>query len=475
MLTNLQNLNTLYYNQRNFFMQSNISVKFITGDFDIDKNTLHFVYGSFEGKYIQENKIEFSHKKNETDVEFGARIAKLFWKEKYKTFVMDLTSNIEKPEDFVFGFKLRAWEFDKYKKKKCCTIENLVIIVKESFDQKKYQAHEIEYSLEARELCLEPANFLNTCELANKFKELESMSENVSVEIWNEDKLKKENMNLILAVGRGSENPQRLVIVKYNCEDTTKKRIGLVGKGVVFDTGGVCLKGSVSMYEMHGDMGGAAAVFTALKVLIAKNVKEPIIAAIPIVENSISGNAFRVGDIITARNGTTVEITNTDAEGRLILCDAISYICEQNVSHMIDIATLTGAAGITFGSLRAPIFSNNEKYAKQIQEYGEKVHEPLWPMPLDKKYAQCLKSNYADISNSYLKRVAGSIGAAKYLQHFVSDEIVWVHIDIAGMNFLDSYFVLDTDPNIPMTSHGTRILAMAAENFSTDKNKFSNV
>ena len=240
-------------------------------------------------------------------------------------------------------------------------------------------------------------------------------------------------MNCLVAVGQGSETPGKLIICKYSHPDCKKdKPVVLVGKGVTFDTGGLSLKSPKSMVNMHHDMCGAASVLSALKATAELKLKVNLIVLVPTVENMPDSKSYRPSDIIKSYSGKTVEITNTDAEGRLILCDALSYADEQfKPKAMIDLATLTGAIIVALGHKYHGVFSNNDKLAEQLLKAGVNSQDLAWQMPLPPDYIEPLKSHMADMKNCG-DGVAGSTSAAQYLASFVGDCKNWAHIDIAG-------------------------------------------
>ncbi len=244
-------------------------------------------------------------------------------------------------------------------------------------------------------------------------------------------------MNLLLAVGRASITKPRLIVMRYLNGKDKNERIGLIGKGLTYDTGGLCIKPADSMFEMKSDMAGAASVIGAMCAIAAGKVERDVIAIVPACENAINENAYRPGDIIKSMNGKTVEIINTDAEGRLALADAITYaVRNEKVTEIVDIATLTGAIMVALGSLTTGVFSNcDEKY--NMIEKASKIHgEKVWRMPLFEEYAEQLKSTVADVKHTG-GRMGGSVTAAKFLEGF-AEGLPWIHMDIAGTSFNSS-------------------------------------
>jgi len=282
-------------------------------------------------------------------------------------------------------------------------------------------------------------------------------------EIWDENKLREENMNVMLAVGMGSDNPPRLIRLDYTpAKSSEEAPLILVGKGVTFDTGGYSLKPSASMEDMKDDMAGAAAVLAAMEAIAKLKPKRRVIGLIGSVENMISSNAQRPGDIVTARNGKTIEVLNTDAEGRLVLADVLSLASELKPAAIIDFATLTGAIGIALGQEAAGLFSNDGDLSAQVQLAGEKTGERVWPFPLWDEYQEHIKGKNSDIKNIGSGRHAGSIAAAIFLKNFVGEGIPWAHLDIAAVAYIRE--------DRPLSAHGatgfgTRLILEFLRNF----------
>lgn len=267
------------------------------------------------------------------------------------------------------------------------------------------------------------------CQVARGFAKEFS---HVKTTILDKKQLEKEKMGLLLAVGQGSSVDPALIIVEYKGNSKSKELTALVGKGVTYDTGGLNLKPTGSMETMKCDMGGAAAVLGTLYAAMKLKLPVNLIGVIPTTENSISSRSFKPGDVYTSHSGKTVEIGNTDAEGRLILADAISYTLQHyKPTQMIDLATLTGAIDIALGNEASGLFSNNDKLAHKLTEAGEHTYERLWRMPLYEEYRDQLKSDIADIKNIG-GRPGGSCTAAKFLEEFVGKSIPWAHLDIAS-------------------------------------------
>jgi leucyl aminopeptidase len=282
-----------------------------------------------------------------------------------------------------------------------------------------------------RDLVNEPANVLTTTEFASRLEEMKSLG--LEVEVLDEDALEKLGMRTLLCVGQGSDSPSKVVVMQWKGGDKDASPLALVGKGVVFDTGGISLKPAAGMEDMTMDMGGAGVVAGVMRTLALRNAQANVIGLVGLVENMPSSNAVRPGDVITSMKGDTVEVINTDAEGRLVLCDVMWYAQERfKPAGMIDLATLTGAIIIGLGHDNAGVFSNDDTLCNAFLKAAEAEGEGAWRMPLGKSYDKQLKSRIADMKNVG-GRPAGSITAAQFLQRFVKDETPWIHLDIAGV------------------------------------------
>ena len=251
--------------------------------------------------------------------------------------------------------------------------------------------------------------------------------------------MKKLGMGALLGVGMGSANPSRLITLEWNGAPNSKSPpLGLVGKGVTFDTGGYSLKTANGMEEMKMDMGGSAVVLGVIKALALRKSKSNVVGVIGSVENMVSSNAQRPSDIVKSMSGQTIEVLNTDAEGRLVLADALWYCQEKyNVKKMINFATLTGAIIAALGNFYAGLFSNSDKLSDDLTKSGRKTDEKIWRFPLGKEYDDLLNCDIADVKNITGTGGAGSITAAQFLQRFVKKDVEWAHLDIAGVTWLD--------------------------------------
>jgi leucyl aminopeptidase len=337
-----------------------------------------------------------------------------------------------------FGAMLRSYKFDKYKtdKKADKKTKRLKAITIACADpeavSKAYKDVEAVSAgvFTARNLVNEPANVLGTREFVKKIKKLEKIG--LEVKILNEKEMKKLRMNALLAVGHGSTQPSRLAIMRWNGKkDGDGGPVAFVGKGVCFDSGGISIKPSANMDEMKGDMGGAACVTGLMQALAGRRAPVNAIGVVGLVENMPSGTAQRPGDVVTSMSGQTIEVMNTDAEGRMVLADALWYTQDVYKPRiMINLATLTGAILVALEKQYAGLFSNNDELADKISATGLKTGEKVWRMPMGKEYDKMIDSKIADMKNTGSKG-AGSITAAQFLQRFVNDT-PWAHIDIAG-------------------------------------------
>jgi leucyl aminopeptidase len=276
-----------------------------------------------------------------------------------------------------------------------------------------------------------PGNICTPSYLAGKARELGRSSDKLKVSVLNEAGMEKLGMGSLLSVSRGSREPARLITLKYSGGKASEKPVVLVGKGVTFDSGGISIKPSAAMDEMKYDMCGAASVLGTIKAITAMKLPVNVVGVIPTTENLPDGNASKPGDIVTSMSGQTIEVLNTDAEGRLILCDALTYSARFKPDVVIDIATLTGACVIALGSHAAGLLSNNDELAGELLDAGNMAGDRAWQMPLWDDYQQQLKSNFADMANIG-GREAGTITAACFLSRF-TEKYRWAHIDIAGV------------------------------------------
>ena len=285
-----------------------------------------------------------------------------------------------------------------------------------------------------RDLVSEPGNILHPDEYAKRLSSLKKLG--LKITIFDKKKLRNLGMHSLLGVGMGSVRGSYLVIMEWNGGKSSSNPLAFVGKGVTFDTGGYSLKPAKFMEDMTYDMAGSAAVVGLMKTLALRKAKINAVGVVGLVENMVSGIAQRPGDIVKSFSGKTIEVLNTDAEGRLVLADALTYTEKKFKPRLIiDLATLTGAIIVSLGSEYAGLFSNNDKLSKQIINAGEKVEEKLWRMPLHKNYDKLINSKNADMQNINYVGGAGSTTAAQFLQRFILNKTPWAHLDIAGMAF----------------------------------------
>jgi leucyl aminopeptidase len=339
---------------------------------------------------------------------------------------------------FGLGMLLRAYSFDAYKTKKKDDEDGSPKEVDVTIVTADPQAARTAFAgseavaggvILARDLVNLPPNVLGPVEFADKAKELQALG--VEVEILTEKEMTKLGMGALLGVAQGSPRPPRLAVMQWKGGKGKEAPIAFVGKGVVFDSGGISIKPGAGMEDMKGDMGGAAAVAGLMHVLAARKAKVNVVGILGLVENMPDGNAQRPGDIVTSMSGQTIEIINTDAEGRLVLADALWYCNDRfKPRFMINLATLTGAITVALGNAHAGLFCNDDALASHLAAAGEATGEKLWRMPLGKEYDKLIDSKFADMKNTG-GRLGGSITAAQFLKRFVGDT-AWAHLDIAG-------------------------------------------
>ncbi len=361
------------------------------------------------------------------------------------------------------GILLSSYSFKKYfsdtSKEKL--LNSIIFVSKSNAKLKKAFDHEkklVSGVFFARDLVYEPANYLTPEVFAQKCNELKRLG--IKVQIYNEEKLRKLGMNTLLAVGKGSVNKSYVAVMTWTGSEK-QKPIALVGKGVCFDTGGISLKPAKGMEQMKFDMAGAAAVVGAMVSLAGQKIKKNVVGIVGLVENMPGGNAQRPGDVVKSMSGKTIEVINTDAEGRLVLADLLFYINKKySPSAIIDLATLTGSIIAAIGKEYSGLFSNDDKLSNKIISSGLCVNERCWRMPLEKKYNTQLKSHIADFKNIG-GPYAGSITAALFLEKFVGNT-PWAHLDIAGVAWLEK-----SKPTVPTggTGYGVKLLHNLIKNW----------
>ena len=348
-----------------------------------------------------------------------------------------VTMSADQAAAIAAGIRLRAYTFDRYKTKKKDGEEtalraNVSIAVDDVAAARKAfapNAHVVEGVITARDLVNEPPNVLFPVEFARRAAQLRKLG--VVVDVLDVNAMKKLGMGALLGVAQGSTQPGRTVIMRWNGGKKGDQPVAFIGKGVCFDTGGISIKPAGSMEDMKGDMGGAACVVGLMQALAARKAKANVVGAIGLVENMPDGNAQRPGDIVTSMSGQTIEIINTDAEGRLVLADVLWYVAKKfKPKFMVDLATLTGAIMVALGTEYAGLFSNNDELAERLMKVGLATGERVWRMPLGPEYDKQIDSQFADMKNTGTRN-GGSITAAQFLQRFV-DGTPWAHLDIAG-------------------------------------------
>ncbi len=343
-----------------------------------------------------------------------------------------LSPGLKGLEDVLLGALLRAYGFDAHKTGDDKPVRGGLTVMTADMDVSgrvetiRALASGVHFT---RDLVNEPSNVLTTTEFAKRLEGLKELG--LKVEVLEEDELEKLEMRTLLAVGQGSVSPSKVVVMEWS-GGGAEKPVALVGKGVVFDTGGISIKPAAGMEDMTMDMGGAGTVSGVMQTLAMRKAKANVVGLVGLVENMPDGNAQRPGDVVKSMKGDTVEVINTDAEGRLVLCDVMWYAQERfEPVAMIDLATLTGAVIIALGHENAGVFSNDDDLAKAFLNAAETEGEGAWRLPLGPGYDKQLKSNVADMKNVG-GRPAGSVTAAQFLARFVKEETPWIHLDIAG-------------------------------------------
>ena len=425
---------------------------------DLKKNLLFFEINSKKTIFLVSIKKDLKA----SDIEsLGAKFHGYINYDKIKDYFVNsdtINSKIENfLEYFLHGLKLRSYEFNIYKSKKNKGLISVNVIGTKnkisSQNQLRFKALE-EGIFFARDLVSEPGNILHPDEYAKRLSLLKKIG--LKINIYDDKKLKKLGMNALLGVGQGSIRGTYLVTIEWNGLKNNSKPLAFVGKGVCFDTGGISLKPAKFMEDMTYDMAGSATVVGLMKNLALRKAKINAVGVVGLVENMPGSNAQRPGDIVKSYSGKTIEILNTDAEGRLVLADALTFTERKfKPRFMIDLATLTGAIIVSLGSEYAGLFSNNDKLSNQLLAVGEKVDEKLWRMPLHKNFDKLIDSKNADMQNINYVGGAGSTTAAQFLQRFILNKTPWAHLDIAGMAFSKYGGALNSGG---ATGYGVRLL-----------------
>ena len=430
---------------------------------DLKKNILVFKINSKKTIYLVSIKKDLKI----TDIEsLGAKFHDYIEYEKKNDYFINIDSINSKIENlaayFLHGLKLKSYEFNIYKSKKNKRLIFINVIGNKNKisaqKQIRFKALE-EGTFFARDLVSEPGNILHPDEYAKRISKLKK--DGLKIKIYDEKKLKKLGMNALLGVGQGSIRGSYLVTMEWNGLKNNSKPLAFVGKGVCFDTGGISLKPAKFMEDMTYDMAGSATVVGLMKNLALRKAKINAVGVVGLVENMPGGNAQRPGDIVKSYSGKTIEILNTDAEGRLVLADAITFTEKKfKPKFMVDLATLTGAIIVSLGSEYAGLFSNDDKLSKQLLEVSEKVDEKLWRMPLHKNFDKLIDSKNADMQNINYVGGAGSTTAAQFLKRFILNKTPWAHLDIAGMAFSKYGGALNSGG---ATGYGVRLLNQLIE------------
>jgi leucyl aminopeptidase len=362
------------------------------------------------------------------------------------------------------GAGLASYRFDTYRTKlkaeqKPSLKEVVIVTESPAAASKRHEAiaSVVDGVKLARDLVSEPPNILHPPEFANRLKALEALG--LEVQVLDVAAMTKLGMGALLGVGQGSVRESKLVVMSWKgAKNKAAAPLAIVGKGVTFDTGGISLKPGAGMGDMKGDMGGAAAVAGAMVALAKRKAKANVVGLVGLVENMPDGNAQRPGDIVTSMSGQTIEVLNTDAEGRLLLADVLWYAQETfNPAAVVNLATLTGAIIISLGHEHAGLFSNNDALATDIAEAGKGEGEPVWRLPMGPAYDKAIDTPNADMKNISGGTAGGSIVAAQFLQRFIKDGMPWAHIDIAGTAWKPGPY---EDPLSPVwaTGYGVRLL-----------------
>ena len=388
----------------------------------------------------------------------GSRLFDFLSENKIKNTI--LNSNIQKITDLqiervLHGATLKSYSFEVYKTKNDKNLTNIYLIGHNKNNKLRTRLDALTAGIIlTRDLVSEPGNILHPDEYAKRILKLRKFG--IKVTVYDKKKLKKMRCGALLGVGQGSIRGSYIVTMEWKGASSKSKPLAFVGKGVCFDTGGISLKPAKFMEDMTYDMAGSAVVVGLMKNFALRKANINAVGVVGLVENMPGGNAQRPGDIVKSYSGKTIEVLNTDAEGRLVLADALTFTEEKfKPSLIIDLATLTGAIIVSLGSEYAGLFSNNDKLSKQLYEAGEKVEEKVWRMPLHKNYDKLINSKNADMQNINYVGGAGSTTAAQFLQRFILNKTPWAHLDIAGMSFSKYAGALNSGG---ATGYGVRLL-----------------
>ena len=427
---------------------------------DLKKNILVFELNSKKKIILVSIKKEYKNSKIEN---LGAELYGRINNGKNSEYSISLKNINAKYPNFIshllHGLKLKSYTFNKYKTKKKINNIKISVIGKtdKSLNQSRFKFKAIEKgTFYTRDLVSEPGNVLHPDEYAKRLRTLKKYG--LKINVYDTKQMKKLGMNALIGVGQGSVRGSYLVTMEWKGLKNNSKPLAFVGKGVCFDTGGYSLKPAKFMEDMTYDMAGSAVVVGLMKTLALRKAKINAVGVVGLVENMVSGNAQRPGDIVRSYSGKTIEVLNTDAEGRLVLADALTFTEKFKPKFIIDLATLTGAIIVSLGSEYAGLFSNNDKLSNQLIDSGEKVGEKLWRMPLHKNFDKLINSN-ADMQNINYVGGAGSTTAAQFCK-----DSFWIisqaHLDIAGMAFSKYGGALNSGG---ATGYGVRLLSQLIE------------
>lgn len=430
-----------------FFLSMNYPLGKIQKNNFLDKKSNELTYYSQSGEpsvlYIKKVKIDKDFSTDFFRNYFAGLVPSLKKKNLNSVNVVvpsffDLKDHFENEtqllRSLIEGIHLGNYTFDNYKTDKEKPRELSFFI---HYTDQKILNSAIEYSNKlmnavffTRNLVNEPAITLTPEELVNRTKK-ELTKLGVKVSVFDKTELKRRKMNAILAVGGASINPPYLITMHYKPRGKAKRKIALVGKGVCYDSGGLSIKPTSGMFEMKADMAGGGAVIGIIKAAAMMKLPVEIIGVVPAVENMIGGSSYKPGDVVKAASGKTIEVKDTDAEGRIVLADALHYTSQQKPDEIIDFATLTGAVVVALGEIAAGLFTNDDRLADELLQSGKTTYERLWRLPFWEDYNEMIKSDIADVSNLG-PRWGGAITAGKFLENFVDEKIPWAHIDLAG-------------------------------------------
>ncbi len=439
------NQKILNYLKKNKNSKNN-KIDSINIDFD-QKIILTFLSGKNNAQASEELGAKFYDYVKKNEIQNTLIIGSNFSSTKNKIFL----------NQFLHGAQLKSYEFNLYKtkKQKKEIIFNILKRKNQVNPKDKYKLDAILNGVNfTKDLVSEPGNVLHPDEYAKRLVKLKKFG--LKVTVYDEKKLTKLGCNALLGVGQGSIRGSYLVTMEWKGNKSKSKPLAFVGKGVCFDTGGISLKPARFMEDMTYDMAGSAVVVGLMKNFALRKAKINAVGVVGLVENMPGGNAQRPGDIVKSYSGKTIEVLNTDAEGRLVLADALTFTEKKfKPNFIVDLATLTGAIVVSLGSEYAGLFSNDDKISKQIFEAGEKVDEKVWRLPLHKNYDKLMNSKNADMQNINYVGGAGSTTAAQFLQRFIINKTPWAHLDIAGMAFSKYAGALNSSG---ATGYGVRLL-----------------